>query len=130
MFSSSCIEVFLGFECTPAYIEDIRPDAYGLVLRNLLCGALVLNAPLMLLVYAQLPEPIILSGANVLSLLSERVGGRWLRMIIVVDAMLVLSGGVLTGLFTVCGLVERLAQCVFCVVNAETSRVNGIPLQR
>ena len=67
----------------------------------------------MLLVYALLPEKDILSGSNVLSLLAERVGGPWLRVIVVIDAMLVLSGGVLTGIFTVCGLLERLAQYVF-----------------
>lgn len=99
-----------GFECTPAYIEDILPEAYGPVLRNLLYGALILNAPLMLLVYGNLTEKDILGGANVLSLLAERVAGRWLRYVVVIDAMLVLAGGVLTGIFTVCGLLERLAR--------------------
>lgn len=64
----------------------------------------------MLLVYAIIPNSEILSGANVLSILAERVGGRWLRVVTVVDAILVLAGGVLTGLFTVCGLLERLAR--------------------
>lgn len=64
----------------------------------------------MLLVYAILPGNEILSGANVLSIMGERVGGRWLRVMVVVDAMLVLAGGVLTGIFTVCGLLERLAR--------------------
>lgn len=102
----------IGFECTPAYIEEIAPTAYGPALRNLLYGALLLNAPLMLFVYAILPETEILSGANVLSILAEKVGGRWLRIIILVDAILVLAGGVLTGIFTVCGLLERLARYV------------------
>lgn len=98
-----------GFECTPAYIEVISETDYPFVLRNLLIASLLLNAPLMLLVYAHLPAENILSGANVLSLLAERVAGKWLRYLIVVDAIVILSGGILTGLFTACELLENLA---------------------
>lgn len=111
IFNGICI-AFLGvtgFECTPAYIETIGKKDYGSVLRNILWSALLLNAPLMLLVYVHLPAQDILSGANVLSLLSEAVAGKWLRILIVVDACIVLSGGILAGLFTGSGLLEQLA---------------------
>ena len=64
----------------------------------------------MLLLFANLPTATILSGANVLSVLAEDVAGTWLRILIVIDAVLVLGGGVLTGFYTVCGLVDRLTR--------------------
>ena len=112
IFDGVCIG-FLGvtsFECTPSYIEVIRPKDYSRVIRNLLWSAMILNAPLMLFVCVHLPIEDILSGANVLSLLAEKVAGKWLRVLVVVDASLVLAGGVLTGLFTACGLLQTLAQ--------------------
>lgn len=70
-----------------------------------------LNAPLMLSVYAVLPHDTIISGGNVLSLLADAVGGRWLRIIVVVDCVLVVGGGgVLAGLVAMSSLLERLAR--------------------
>ncbi|KAG8968124.1 hypothetical protein FRC03_008477 [Tulasnella sp. 419] len=81
----------------------------------MLYTALVLNAPLMLLVYAILPSETILGGANVLSVLAETVAGKWLRILVVVDCMLVVGGGgVLAGLIGVSALIERLARKVQC----------------
>lgn len=107
-----CAASYPGIECTPSYIENIHPTAYSPVIRNLLYGALILNAPLMLFVFAILPQETILSGANVLSVLADHVVGKWFRIVIVVDCIFVLAGGVLTGLFTVCGLVDRLSRSV------------------
>ena len=70
----------------------------------------MLNAPLMLFVYALLPNEVVRNGTNILSILADKVLGRWFRIILVVDGMLVLGGGVLTGLFTTCGLIDRLAR--------------------
>lgn len=108
-----------GIECTPAYIEDIHPDVFRLVLRNLLVGALVLNGPLMLLVFCLVPNSEILGNGNVLSLLAQNAGGQWLRILVVVDAVMVLTGGIFTGLFTVCGLVDRLARLVALTLTSE-----------
>ncbi|GAB1521665.1 hypothetical protein RhiTH_004762 [Rhizoctonia solani] len=112
IFNGVCIGFLgvTGFECTPAYIQNIKPHSYGPTLRNLLIMALFLNAPLMLFVYALLPSETILSGANVLSLLAEVTIGRPMRIVIVVDCLLVLAGGVFAGLVTGSRLVESLAQ--------------------
>lgn len=75
----------------------------------------------MLLVYATLPDADIVGGTNILSLLAEKVAGRWLRVVVVIDAMLVLAGGVLAGIFTLCGLLERLARSA-----SATSKVPDI----
>ncbi|QRW17663.1 amino acid permease [Rhizoctonia solani] len=111
IFNGVCIGFLgvTGFECTPAYIQNIKPHSYGPTLRNLLIMALFLNAPLMLFVYALLPSETILSGANVLSLLAEVTIGRPMRIVIVVDCLLVLAGGVFAGLVTGSRLVESLA---------------------
>lgn len=86
-----CAASYPGIECTPSYIENIHPTAYSPVIRNLLYGALILNAPLMLFVFAILPHETILGGANVLSVLADHVVGKWFRIVIVVDCIFVLA---------------------------------------
>ncbi|KAF9556823.1 hypothetical protein CPC08DRAFT_641000 [Agrocybe pediades] len=97
-----------GFECTPSYIARIKPGKFPQVLRNLHIPAIVLNTVMMLLLIALIPLETILSGANVLSVLAQASGGRWLRTWIVVDAIIVLCGGVLTGILAACELFEQL----------------------
>ncbi|KAF8586227.1 hypothetical protein K439DRAFT_1631841 [Ramaria rubella] len=99
-----------GFETTPTYIESLHPKAYAPVLRNILFCTLALNAPLILLVYVVLPAHTISEGTNILSILAEAVAGRWLRILVVVDCVLVLSGGVVDGICSASALLERLAQ--------------------
>jgi amino acid transporter len=111
IFNGICIG-FLGvsgFECTPAYIELMKLDKYPSVINILIYSVLFLNAPLMLLVYAHFSSSEIILGSNILSLLAEAVAGHWLRTLLVVDAMLVLCGGVVTGIFTAGGLLKTLA---------------------
>ncbi|KAL0945974.1 hypothetical protein HGRIS_012252 [Hohenbuehelia grisea] len=98
-----------GFETTPAYSSRIKPGRFPLVLRNLHWPAILFNTLLMLLVLALLPLQTVIQGSNILSLLAERAGGPWLRIWIVVDAMIVLCGGVLTGILSACELFEQLA---------------------
>ncbi|TFK40382.1 AAAP amino acid permease [Crucibulum laeve] len=98
-----------GFECIPAYISRIKPGKFPLVLRNLHIPAIILNTAMMILVLAIVPLDIIKGGANVLSILAQLAGGRWLRIWIVIDAIVVLCGGVLTGILSACELLEQLA---------------------
>ncbi|KAF8957524.1 AAAP amino acid permease [Flammula alnicola] len=104
-----------GFECkclflgTPSYVSRIKAGKFPLVLRNLHIPAIFLNTLIMLLVLAVVPLDVILGGANVLSVLAQASGGRWLRTWIVIDAIIVLCGGVLTGILSACELLEQLA---------------------
>ncbi|KDR77023.1 hypothetical protein GALMADRAFT_425547 [Galerina marginata CBS 339.88] len=98
-----------GFECTPSYVSRIKPGKFPLVLRNLHLPAILLNTTMMLLVLAIIPLDTILGGANVLSILAHASGGRWLRICIVVDAIIVLCGGVLTGILAASELLEQLS---------------------
>ncbi|KAJ3576426.1 hypothetical protein NP233_g441 [Leucocoprinus birnbaumii] len=99
-----------GFECTPSYVASIKDKQFPRVLRNLHLPAILLNCIVMLLLLATIPLETILGGANVLSVLSEQVSGKWLRIWIVIDAIVVLCGGVLTGIVAACELFGQLAQ--------------------
>ncbi|KAF8998541.1 amino acid permease-domain-containing protein [Cyathus striatus] len=98
-----------GFECIPAYVSRIKPGNFPQVLRNLHYPTTILNTVMMVLVLAVIPLDIIEGGANVLSILAQNSAGKWLRIWIAVDAVIVLCGGVLTGILSACELLEQLA---------------------
>ncbi|KAI0338562.1 hypothetical protein BDW22DRAFT_1362598 [Trametopsis cervina] len=112
IFDGICIGILgvTGFECIPSYASSIKPGCFPSVLRNLHYPAIILNVASMLLVLALVPLNTILSGANVLSVLAEVAAGRWLRIFTVVDAVIVLCGGVLTGILGACELFEQLSR--------------------
>ncbi|KAJ3568956.1 hypothetical protein NP233_g5372 [Leucocoprinus birnbaumii] len=99
-----------GFECCPAYVARIRDNQFPKVLRNLHLPAMAFSSIIMLLVLAIVPLDTVLSGANVLSALGLLAAGRWLRVLVVIDAVIVLCGGVLTGILASCELFGQLAQ--------------------
>ncbi|KAE9408697.1 AAAP amino acid permease [Gymnopus androsaceus JB14] len=111
IFNGFCLGMLglTGFECTPAYIARIKPGRFPLVLRNLHYPAIVLNCVVMTLVLAIVPLETILQGDNVLSILAEQCVGKRLRTYIVVDAIIVLCGGVLTGILSACELLQQLS---------------------
>ncbi|CAL1697829.1 unnamed protein product [Somion occarium] len=99
-----------GTHCTPSYVSSIKPGRFPRVLRNLHYPAIFLNCLSMLFLLALVPLETILSGANVLSALASVAAGKWLRIWVVVDAVVVLCGGVLTGILGACELSDRLAR--------------------
>ncbi|KAG1737589.1 amino acid permease-domain-containing protein [Suillus paluster] len=111
VFNGICIGMLglTGFECAPAYTAKMKKNCYPKVLRNLHLSALVLNSGMMLLIVALLPLDVVESGDNILSLLAQRVAGRWLRIMVVVDAVVVLCAGVLTGILSACELFAELS---------------------
>lgn len=46
---------------------------------------------------------------NALAVLADRAGGFWLNQLVSVDAVIVLSGGVLTAFVGVTGLIRRMS---------------------
>lgn len=111
LFNGFCLGMLglTGIECAPSYIGRIKPGRFPRVLRNLHLPAIVLNTLMVTLVLATVPLETVLRGANVLSVLAEMAAGRWLRTWIVVDAAVVLCGGVLTGILSACELFTQLA---------------------
>ena len=52
----------------------------------------------------------IINGSNVLSALGRLSGGNWLRILVLVDAVSVLLGGIMTGTVTTIQLLDRMAR--------------------
>ncbi|KAI0798140.1 amino acid permease-domain-containing protein [Abortiporus biennis] len=112
IFNGLCLSVLglTGFECTPSYVSNIKGGDFPKVLRNMHIPAIFLSSLSMLFSFALLPMETILGGANVLSELGDIAAGKWLRQWIVVDAFIVLCGGVLTGILGASALCEQLAR--------------------
>lgn len=88
----------------------MQPQTYSSVLRNLVFLAGTLDSTLCLFCLAILPHDVV-TGGNVLSILAETAAdGKWLRYWVVVDAVCVLLGGILTGYVASGELIERLAR--------------------
>ncbi|KAM0747576.1 hypothetical protein T439DRAFT_305359 [Meredithblackwellia eburnea MCA 4105] len=111
IFQGVCI-AFLGstgFETTPDYASQIRSGLYPSILRNLQLIALSVNAPIMLLTYALLPSREIVDNASVLNSVAERAAGVPLRVLMTVDAGLILCAGIFTGILSADALIDRMA---------------------
>lgn len=99
-----------GFESSANFVEEQKPGVFMQTLRNMWVAVTVIN-PLMALVAIS-----VLSHAEIaqnqealLSQIGLTTGGGWLARVISIDAVLVLSGAVLTSYVGVAGLVKRIA---------------------
>ncbi|GAA6016219.1 hypothetical protein JCM10207_000435 [Rhodosporidiobolus poonsookiae] len=113
LYQGVCI-AFLGvtgFETAPDYYTALRPDpkVYPTVLRSLQIIAVCINAPLLLAVFAVLPMNVITGNASVLSTLGQTSAGKWLGVLVTVDAVLILCATVLAGLISAIALLQRLS---------------------
>lgn len=101
-----------GFESAENYIEDLKPGTFPKVMNNMFGFLFALNAPMTLLCTVLVPITVLqANSANAVSVLGEYAagGGRWLRLWIMIDAVIVLCAGVLTGLIGAVGLIQRMA---------------------
>ncbi len=99
-----------GFESSANFIEEQKPGVFNKTLRNMWVAVFVFNPLICLLALGMLPVGEF--GAHQNALLSEmgtRSAGQWLSTWVSVDAVLVLSGAVLTSYVGVTGLVRRMA---------------------
>lgn len=99
-----------GFECAPSYAGHVKQGAFSKSLWWLQIAVLLLEPGLMLFCLAglsttQLTDAAQGGSANLLALLGARVvGGNWLRLLVTIDAAVVLCGGIITGIISFCGL--------------------------
>ncbi len=99
-----------GFESSANFVEEQERGVFPKTLRNMWIIVSVLN-PLMAffaLSIVPIPEVKELYGNTLLSHMGDISGGSWLAFIVSVDAVLVLSGAVLTSYVGVSGLLERM----------------------
>jgi len=99
-----------GFESSANFVEEQKSGVFMKTLRNMWVAVSVIN-PLMALVAIS-----VLSKAQIdshqealLSQIGLTTWGSWLSYVISIDAVLVLSGAVLTSYVGVAGLVKRIA---------------------
>ena len=99
-----------GFESSANFVEEQEPGVFRKTLRNMWIAVSIIN-PLMALVIIGV-VPMIEVGAHketLLSHLGNITGGSTLGTLISIDAVLVLSGAVLTSFVGVSGLMKRMS---------------------
>lgn len=99
-----------GFEMTVSYTAAVKLGAFPRALRNVWILVALLEAPTALLVTAILPFPNIVDANNILASTAARVAGRGLQLFVVIDASIVLCGGILTGALSTTGTLLTLAK--------------------
>lgn len=99
-----------GFESSANYIEEQKEDVFPITLRNMWIAVTFLNPVIAMIALGVLPiDTIITDKKFMLASAGLSISGEWLKVLISVDAFLVLSGAVLTAYVGSSGLVGRMA---------------------
>jgi len=108
-FSASMLGIS-GFESSANYVEEQSKGVFVKTLKNMWVIVSIIN-PLMAFLAMSIiaiPEIKELHADTLLSQMGRISGGNWLAWVISVDAIIVLSGAVLTSFVGVTGLLERM----------------------
>jgi amino acid transporter len=107
-FSAAMLGVS-GFESSANYVEEQEKGVFPKTLRNMWIAVTAINPAMALLALALLPLGEIAGHKeDLLAKMGQIGGGTWLAQLVSADAMLVLSGAVLTSYVGVNGLVRRM----------------------
>lgn len=99
-----------GFESSANFVEEQAEGVFPKTLRNMWVAVTVFNPGMALLALALVPMVQVEQNQEaLLAHMGNLSGGPWLSYLISVDAVLVLSGAVLTSFVGVNGLVRRMA---------------------
>lgn len=99
-----------GFESSANFIEEQKDGVFPKTLRNMWIAVFIFNPLISLLALGMIPvEEFSQHDTALLAEMGGRSAGRWLHTWIGVDAVLVLSGAVLTSYVGVTGLVRRMS---------------------
>ena len=99
-----------GFESSANYVEEQQKGVFPKTLKNMWIIVTVFNPLLAFLALAIIPITTITANEEtLLSFMGNITGGNWLLHLVSIDAVLVLSGAVLTSYVGVGGLVERMS---------------------
>ena len=104
-----------GFESSANFIEEQKKGVFAKTLRNMWLAVAFFNPMISFLAMCVMPLNGALneSGAgpreDFLAYMAEITAGDWLRWMVSIDAVLVLSGAVLTAYVGVTGLMRRMA---------------------
>ncbi|NOZ33728.1 MAG: APC family permease [Chlorobi bacterium] len=98
-----------GFESSANFVEEQKPGVFPKTLRNMWIVVSVFNPLMAFLALSLVPvSEIAVHTTDLLSYMGTISGGKWLAIIVSIDAVLVLSGAVLTAFVGVSGLLERM----------------------
>ncbi|MDD2732912.1 MAG: APC family permease [Desulfuromonadaceae bacterium] len=98
-----------GFESSANFIEEQEHGVFPKTLRNMWMAVAVFNPLISLLALGILPMVVIQQvPPDMLAQMGTLSAGKWLGLLVSVDATLVLSGAVLTGFVGVTGLMRRM----------------------
>ncbi len=98
-----------GFESSANFVEEQAPGVFPKTLRNMWIAVSVINPAMAFIAIMILPIAEVAQNTEaLLSHMGNRAAGSWLAMVISVDAVLVLSGAVLTSFVGVGGLMKRM----------------------
>ena len=98
-----------GFESSANFVEEQKPGVFPKTLRNMWIAVTIINPSIALLAVLVLPLGEVGHHQEaLLSFMGGKTGGSWLAAIISIDAVLVLSGAVLTSFVGVGGLLKRM----------------------
>lgn len=108
-FSASMLGIS-GFESSANFVEEQERGVFRKTLRNMWIVVSVINPLMAFLALSVVPinDIKMLYENTLLSHMGEVSGGAWLAFVVSLDAVLVLSGAVLTSFVGVTGLLERL----------------------
>jgi amino acid transporter len=99
-----------GFESSANFVEEQQKGVFSKTLRNMWLAVTVINPLMALAIIAVIPLAQVGPHKEaLLTYLGNETGGKWLSTLISVDAVLVLSGAVLTAYVGVSGLMKRLS---------------------
>ena len=99
-----------GFESSANFVEEQAEGIFPKTLRNMWAAVTIFNPGMALVALALVPLAAIADHQEaLLAYMGEISGGPWLSSLVSVDAVLVLSGAVLTSFVGVNGLVRRMA---------------------
>lgn len=99
-----------GFESSANFIEEQKAGVFPKTLRNMWLAIAIFNPLISLLSFGLLPLADIQAvPPDLLAQMGHRSWGNWLGWLVSVDAVLVLSGAVLTSFVGVTGLMRRMA---------------------
>ncbi len=98
-----------GFESSANFVEEQAEGVFPKTLRNMWIAVSVFNPAMALLALGVVPIALVADHQEaLLAHMGEEVGGAWLAWLVSIDAVLVLSGAVLTSFVGVNGLVRRM----------------------
>lgn len=99
-----------GFESSANFIEEQKQGVFPKTLRNMWIAVSVFNPLICFLALGMLTQADIAINQNsLLASMAQKSVWPWLKLIVSIDAVLVLSGAVLTSYVGVIGLVRRMS---------------------